>query len=114
MVVSMRPYRTEDIEEVRRITRQFGVTHGEPVAWGWDGAKTLGVEDVLRPDWGDVPQDLKEGDEGLVPVFWGCGVTPQEAVMRAKIPGVVMGHAPGHMLVMDARDWDVGGERIKL
>ena len=42
----------------------------------------------------------------MMPVFWGCGVTPQEAVMRAgnKIEGMVIGHMPGHMLVMDVKD----------
>ncbi|TDZ15748.1 putative hydro-lyase [Colletotrichum orbiculare MAFF 240422] len=92
-VVSMRPYRMSDVEEVRDITRPFGATHGEPVAWGWDGAERIGIEDVARPDWGDqaVKADgvtvFAHGDEELVPVFWGCGVTPQEAVMKAGLEG---------------------------
>jgi len=39
-----------------------------------------------------------------VPVFWGCGVTPQEAVMKAGIPGCVMAHRAGHMLVLDVKE----------
>jgi len=32
-VVSMRPYKPEDVERVRDITRPFLETHGEPIAW---------------------------------------------------------------------------------
>ena len=42
-----------------------------------------------------------------MPVFWGCGVTPQLAVMSANSKGVVMGHAPGHMIVLDVKEEDV-------
>jgi uncharacterized protein YcsI (UPF0317 family) len=47
------------------------------------------------------------GDEDEIPVFWGCGVTPQEAVMKAGLEGTIMAHAPGHMLVLDCHDWDI-------
>lgn len=40
-------------------------------------------------------------------MFWGCGVTPQEAVMRANIQGTVLGHAPGHMILLDCQDQDI-------
>ncbi|KAK5990444.1 Putative hydro-lyase C5H10.01 [Cladobotryum mycophilum] len=121
-VVSMRPYKRREIEEVRNITRKFGVTHGEPIDWGWDAVERLGIKDINRPEWGDAPltmdgrplEETRRGDgdenedgDGEIPVFWGCGVTPQEAVMRAKLEGIVMAHAPGHMLVLDARDDDI-------
>jgi len=127
-VVSMRPYRNKEIESVRKITRAFGLTHGEPIDWGWDAVARLGIEDVGVVDWGDVPLTAdgrkfvgrkvgsnrvgfsgEDCEEEEVPVFWGCGVTPQEAVMRAgdRIEGLVMGHMPGHMLVLD-----IGEERI--
>lgn len=32
-VVSMRPYKVEDIERVRDTTRPYLETHGEPIAW---------------------------------------------------------------------------------
>lgn len=32
-MVSMRPYKPEDIERVRAITRPYLETHGEPIAW---------------------------------------------------------------------------------
>ncbi|CAG7931500.1 unnamed protein product [Penicillium olsonii] len=98
-IVSMRPYHPEDIETVRNITREYRLTHGEPVAWGWEGAKQLGIGDVTKPDFGE-PQQFQEGE---VPVFWACGVTPQMAVEAAgeKIEGLVFAHEPGHMLVTD-------------
>ncbi|CAG8944226.1 unnamed protein product [Penicillium salamii] len=98
-IVSMRPYRPEDIPRVRDITRGYRLTHGEPVGWGWDGAKRLGIMDVTKPDFGE-PQLFQEGE---VPVFWACGVTPQIAVEAAgdTIEGLVFSHEPGHMLVTD-------------
>ncbi|KUJ08367.1 DUF1445-domain-containing protein [Mollisia scopiformis] len=113
-VVSMRPYRRSEIEAVRNITRPFTATHGEPLAWGWDAIQQLGITDIDQPEWGDTPLTLdgrplghSEGNEEEIPVFWGCGVTPQEAVMRAGLQGTIMAHAPGHMLVLDCRDWDI-------
>lgn len=116
-VVSMRFYEASEVERVRDITRPYVTTHGEPLAWGWDAVKSLGIDDINTVDWGDLPVssdgfEIRQSNEGrnidgLLPVFWGCGVTPQEAVMRAKIPGVVVGHAPGHMVVLDLRDDDV-------
>ncbi|KAG9625298.1 hypothetical protein KCU98_g16802, partial [Aureobasidium melanogenum] len=111
-VVSMRPYKRSDVERVRDITRPFVTTHGEPIAWGWDGMKSLGISDISKPDWGDLPLEmdgkpLDSSNEDVVPVFWGCGVTPQEAVMRAGLKGTVLGHAPGHMILLDVKDEDV-------
>ncbi|RYC58916.1 hypothetical protein CHU98_g7281 [Xylaria longipes] len=113
-VVSMRPYRASEIGSVRNVTRAFSATHGEPIAWGWEAVKALGIEDIDSPQWGDAPitQDGVQfgnlrGDDELVPVFWGCGVTPQEAVMRTNLEGVVMAHAPGHMLLLDCKDSEI-------
>jgi uncharacterized protein YcsI (UPF0317 family) len=111
-VVSMRPYRASEVERVREITRPFVATHGEPIAWGWHGMRDLGIKDINKPDWGDAPLELDDrpldpASDDIVPVFWGCGVTPQEAVMRAGLEGTVMGHAPGHMILLDIRDEDI-------
>jgi uncharacterized protein YcsI (UPF0317 family) len=115
-VVSMRLYRAEDVDRVREVTRPYVATHGEPIDWGWVAVTRLGIRDVLIPEFGDAPVladgsllDLGyEADEdGVVPVFWGCGVTPQVAVSDAALDGTVLGHAPGHMIVLDIRDWDI-------
>lgn len=114
----MRMYSPQDLQAIRSITRPFVATHGEPVAWGWDGARAIGVEDVNRVDWGDAPvlpsgEAVVHGQGEWIPVFWGCGVTPQEAVMRAEIPGTVMGHEPGYMLVLDVKEEEVLNEKEK-
>lgn len=113
-VVSMRPYKIEDVEAVRNITRAYVATHGEPIAWGWDGMKQLGIKDITEVQWGEPSLRLDgsgrpfdETEEGYVPVFWGCGVTPQNAVMMAGLDGPVMGHSPGHMIVLDVQDHEV-------
>ncbi|KAL6250462.1 hypothetical protein RBB50_002764 [Rhinocladiella similis] len=114
-VVSMRPYRRKEIETIRDVTRPYVDTHGEPIAWGWDAVDKLGIADISRPDFGEPPvaedgtplERHGVGEEECVPVFWGCGVTPQEAVRRAGLEGTVIGHAPGYMLVLDIRDWDI-------
>lgn len=101
-VVSMRPYPKSVLEQVRSITRPFVLAHGEPVAWGVEGARSLGIEDLdgTQPDYGD-PSEIREGE---IAVYWGCGVTPQLAVQDSKLPELVMGHAPGHMLICDMTD----------
>lgn len=113
-VVSMRPYKAEDVKAVRDITRPYVTTHGEPIAWGWEGARQLGIEDITRVQWGEASLRLDgsgkpfdESEEGYVPVFWGCGVTPQNAVMGAGLEGLAMAHSPGHMLVLDVRETEV-------
>lgn len=113
-VVSMRPYKIMDVARVRDITRPYVATHGEPVDWGWDGMKRLGIEDITKVQWGDASLRLDgsgdlfdETEEGYVPVFWGCGVTPQNAVMMAGLEGAVMAHSPGHMTVLDVQEHEV-------
>lgn len=107
-VVSMRPYPKSQIPKIREITRKYLATHGECIAWGWESVEQLGIKDINVPQWGDPPATMDgkplgdvTGDDEDVPVFWACGVTPQEAVVKAGLAGTVMGHAPGHMLVLD-------------
>lgn len=62
----MRPYRVEEVERVREVTKPYLATHGEPVAWGWEAVEKLGIVDIDKPDFGE-PQVMEEGE---VPVFW--------------------------------------------
>ena len=103
-VVSMRPYREEDLSEVRRITAPYKGMHGEPIAWGYQDMRELGIVDLDKPHWGDAPE-IRQGE---IPVFWGCGVTPQDMIMQAgdKIKGIVIAHKPGCMLVLDVNEAD--------
>ena len=43
---------------------------------------------ITQPDYGE-PVTIKEGE---VPVFWGCGVTPQSVALEAK-PELMITHA---------------------
>ncbi len=97
MVVSMRPFRRDQVDQVVAITSQFEAMHGAPVHIGDPAA--LGIDRMDRPDFGDaVPiQD----DE--VPVFWACGVTPQLALRAARLP-VAVTHSPGCMFITDRKD----------
>lgn len=97
LVVSMRPIPAEQVATAVRVTSRYPAVHGAPVHVGDPGA--LGIADLAAPDFGD-PVDVRPGE---VPVFWGCGVTPQAAVMESR-PSLAIAHAPGHMLVTDARD----------
>lgn len=97
LVVSMRPFPASQVADAVRITSRYPAVHGAPVHIGNPG--DLGISDLSRPDFGD-PVDIPAGH---LPVFWACGVTPQAVVMESR-PPLAIGHAPGHMLITDARD----------
>ncbi|RZU63053.1 putative hydro-lyase [Zhihengliuella halotolerans] len=98
-VVSMRPIPASQVSDAVRITSRYPAVHGAPVHVG--NPADIGIEDLGRPDFGDAV----EIPEGHLPVFWACGVTPQAAVMESR-PALAIGHAPGYMLIADARDVD--------
>ena len=99
LVVSMRPIPASRVADAVRITSRYPAVHGAPVHVG--NPAELGIGDLGRPDFGD-PVQIPQGH---IPVFWACGVTPQAAVMESR-PALAIGHAPGHMLITDARDSD--------
>ncbi|WP_417518634.1 putative hydro-lyase [Minwuia sp.] len=92
-VVSMRYIAKDQVDLAVEISSAFPWAHGGPIHIG-DPAK-IGIRDISRPDWGDAPC----GPEG-VPVFWACGVTPQNALARAR-PPLCITHMPGCMLITD-------------
>lgn len=97
LVVSMRGVPAAQVADAVRVSSRYPAVHGAPVHVGDPAA--LGIEHLDRPDFGDPPV-LEPGD---VPVFWACGVTPQAMVMHSR-PELAITHAPGHMLITDARD----------
>lgn len=99
LVVSMRPIPASQISDAVRITSRYPAVHGAPVHVG--NPDELGIADLAKPDFGD-PVRIPEGH---IPMFWACGVTPQAAVMESR-PALAIGHAPGHMLITDAKDSD--------
>jgi uncharacterized protein YcsI (UPF0317 family) len=94
MVVSMRPYRADEIPLVVSVSGRYPSMHGAPVHVG--DPDSLGISDLSRPEFGEAV----EISEDQVPVFWACGVTPQAVAMKARPPRMIT-HSPGHMFVTD-------------
>ncbi|MGF1650566.1 MAG: putative hydro-lyase [Hyphomicrobiaceae bacterium] len=95
MVVSMRMMTPAHAIRAIQITSRFPAVHGAPVHIGLPEA--IGIADIMTPDYGDPPPVV---DDGLIPVFWACGVTPQSVVLDAR-PPICITHKPGSMLVTD-------------
>ena len=100
MVVSMRPLSPANAIRAVQVTSRFPNVHGAPVHLGFPDQ--IGIADLAAPDYGPVPEVL----EGELPVFWACGVTPQEIVRRAK-PSFCITHKPGSMLITDRLNKDL-------
>lgn len=97
MVVSMRPIPYAQVPEAVQITGEMPRVHGAPVHIG--APEAIGISDINKPDFGS-PVTIRAGE---VPVFWPCGVTPQNVIMNVK-PEFVITHAPGHMLITDVKN----------
>lgn len=94
MVVTMRPFDPDDAKCAAEITSHYPMGHGAPIHQGDPAA--IGISDLSAPDYGE-PVTMPAGH---VPVFWACGVTPQEAILNSR-PEFAITHAPGHMFVSD-------------
>ncbi len=100
LVVSMRPMLAAAAIKTVQVTTRFAAVHGAPVHLG--NPALIGIHDIDRPDYGDAVR--VEPDE--LPVFHACGVTPQAAIERAKLP-LCITHAPGAMLITDLRNHEL-------
>ena len=94
LVVSMRPMPAQQVERARQISARFPDMHGAPVHTGDPTA--IGIADLARPDYGDAVM----AQEGDVPMFWACGVTPQAIAIASRVPFMIT-HAPGNMFLTD-------------
>lgn len=94
MVVSMRAIAMDQVSTVIDVCRRYPHAHGAPVHVG--DPKAIGIADLDSPDWGDEPIIAP----GQTPVFWACGVTPQNAIAQAGLP-LFISHTPGCMLITD-------------
>jgi uncharacterized protein YcsI (UPF0317 family) len=97
MVVSMRPIQKQRVADACVITAHFPKTHGSPVQVGYE--KMIGIKDINKPDYGD-SIEIKQDE---LPLFWACGVTPQNVLRDIKIPFAIT-HTPGYMFVSDTED----------
>ena len=94
VVVSMRPFTPAQAIKAIQITSQFPLAHGAPIHIG--KPEMIGIHSLSNPSFGDAV----EINEEHIPVFWGCGVTPQVVINNANIPMFIT-HAPGKMLITD-------------
>ncbi|WP_439106372.1 putative hydro-lyase [Congregibacter sp.] len=94
MVVSMRPFLPADAIRAIQICSRFPSVHGAPVHIGDPAA--IGIADIGSPDYGD----SVTVNDGELPLYWACGVTPQVALENAA-PPLAITHSPGYMLVTD-------------
>ncbi len=97
MVMSMRPIPYHQIVQATQLSGAIPKVHGAPMHIGNPAA--IGVRDINNPEFGDAVTI----NEGELPVFWACGVTPQSIVMNSKPPFAIT-HAPGHMLITDTKN----------
>lgn len=97
MVVSMRPIPYDLVVKAVNVTAAMPRVHGAPIHIG--NPEQIGIKDIFSPDYGDAVTV----NDGEVPVFWPCGITPQNAVMNAK-PPIAITHAPGHMFITDVKN----------
>ncbi|WP_125710062.1 putative hydro-lyase [Companilactobacillus zhongbaensis] len=100
MVVSMRPIPQDQVVEAVKVTNAMPKVHGAPIQIG--DPEYIGITDLDQPDYGDAVTI----NPGEVPVFWPCGVTPQNVIMQTK-PDFVITHSPGHMLVTDVKNTEL-------
>jgi uncharacterized protein YcsI (UPF0317 family) len=97
LMVTMRAFRPSDAIRAIQITSRFPNVHGAPVHIG--SPQAIGVDLAKRY------QNVGDGEvqEGEIPLFWACGLTPQLAVSNAK-PPLCITHAPSSMLITDLRN----------
>ena len=93
-VVSMRPVKSRDVARAVEITARLPQVHGAPLHIG--NPQAIGIANLNQPDFGDAVEIMV--DE--LPVFWGCGVTPQYIAQLSAIPFCIT-HEPGKMFITD-------------
>ena len=96
MVVTMRLMPPAQVVIACQLTGRFPFNHGAPIHMG--DPDEIGA-DLEQPIVG---QPLQEIPKGLTPVFWACGVTPQEVALASK-PRLMITHAPAHSFVTDLK-----------
>lgn len=94
LVVTMRWLAPEHAVRATLVTSRFPFNHGAPIHIG-DPA-VIGADLEAPMFGGPVPPR----PEDVIPVFWACGVTPQEAARTARVE-IMITHSPGHGFVTD-------------
>ncbi len=96
MVVTMRLMTPQQAVIASQLTGRFVYTHGAPIHIGDPSAIGINLENpIVGPPISDIP-------DGVIPVFWACGVTPQYAALACKLD-LLIAHAPAHSFVTDLK-----------
>lgn len=96
MIVTLRWLTPAQAQQASRISARFPHNHGSPLHIGHP---SLIGADLQKPLYGG---PVPPKPEGLVEVFWACGVTPQAAAEAAGLP-LFIAHAPAHSFITDVR-----------
>jgi uncharacterized protein YcsI (UPF0317 family) len=94
MVVTMRWLTPEQAIVATQVSSRFPHNHGAPIHVGDPAA--IGA-DLAQPLFGGPVPELPRD---RVPVFWACGVTPQQAALEARLE-LFIAHAPAHGFITD-------------
>lgn len=96
MVVTMRLMTPAHAVIACQLTSRFPQYHGAPIHLG--DPNIIGAnlaQPIVGPPLDTIP-------DGMMPVFWACGVTPQQTALASK-PELMISHAPAHSFVTDLR-----------
>jgi len=96
MVVTMRLMTPKQAVIACQLTGRFPYSHGAPVHLGSPNEIGANLEQPI------VGEPIQKIPQGLTPVFWACGVTPQKVALASK-PRLMIAHAPAHSFVTDLR-----------
>ena len=94
LIATMRWLTPDQAVKAVQVTTRFPFNHGSPIHLG--DPEAIGA-DLRNPLVGPAVDGIPHG---VVPVFWACGVTPQQAALEAKLD-LTITHAPAHGFVTD-------------
>lgn len=99
MVVSGRLFDTshDAVRAIQTSSRHLDV-HGPPIHIG--DPEAIGIKDMNCPDWASTVKPPAPRKPHEIPMFWGCGITPQTVALQSRIPFMIT-HWPSHVLVTD-------------
>jgi uncharacterized protein YcsI (UPF0317 family) len=94
MAVTVRAFDRDMTDRVWEYTSHLPLVHGAPVGknnWG-----ELGIDKDI--DWWGKPiTSIPEGTDRL---YWGCGVTPLQVALEARLPFMIS-YTPKHAMITD-------------
>lgn len=94
LIATMRWLTPDEAIKAVQVTSRFPFNHGAPIHIGDPAAIGADLENPM------VGEAVRQIPRELIPVFWACGVTPQQAALEAKLD-LMMTHAPAHGFVTD-------------